>query len=625
MAENTKNSKLFAEFPPVTTREWEEVIHQDLKGADYDKKLVWKPLEGFSVKPYYRAEDTEKIGHIHAQPGDFPFIRGNETQGNKWLVRQDFDATDSQATNKEALKALKQGTEAFGFETCSNCEPSVDGLDKLLKGIDFSQTEVNFVSGHNSKKILPVLVDWLKANKQNPANALGSFNYSPLNSLTRKGNYCKDEATSRIKVKELVEMGRQLPKFRLIEVDASIFHNSGGTAVQELAFALAMGAEYMQWLTDQGVPAAEAASKIRFTFAIGPNYFMEIAKFRAVRLLWAKLTEAFLPEDISTAQINIHAVTGSWNMTIYDPYVNMLRSSTETMSAVLGGVHSLTVLPFDAPYQKPTTFSERIARNQQLVIREEAYLSKVVDAAAGSYYIETLTASLIEHAWKLFLKVDQMGGYSKAFIAGFVQSEIKAVAQKKLANISSRRDTVLGTNQYPNFGEMADLSAVKPHHVKVPESVKPADAIAEPLVPYRAAQQLEELRYKTDASGCRPKVFMLTLGGLAFRRARAQFSCNFFACAGFEVIDNIGFKSVDEGVKAAVDAKADMVVICSSDDENATLAPEAFAKLNGKALFVVAGEPACKPELEAIGIKNYISVKSNLLDTLKHYQELLKI
>jgi methylmalonyl-CoA mutase len=624
MAENTKNSKLFKDFPPVSTREWEEVIQQDLKGADYDKKLVWKPLEGFSVKPYYRSEDIEGIGYIQVLPGDYPFIRGNETEGNTWLVRQDFDAADSPAANQAALNALKQGTESLGFKTCTDCEPSIDGLDKLLNGIDFNKTEVNFISGHSSKKILPILVDYLKAKGQDPKSAKGSFNYGPLNSLTRKGNFCKDEDTTRLKVKELVDEGVQLPQFRLIEVDGSIFHNSGATAVQELAFALAMGAEYMVWLTEQGVPADVAASKIRFTLAVGPNYFMEIAKFRAARLLWAKIVETFLPADINRSQINVHAVTGTWNMTIYDSYVNMLRTSTEAMSAVLGGVHSLTVQPFDAHFQKPSVFSERIARNQQLIIREEAYFSKVVDPAAGSYYIEKLTASIIEHVWNLFLKVDELGGYSKSFIQGFIQNEINAVAQKRIANIANRRDTVLGTNQYPNFGETIDTKVVKPEQVQVPKTEKMDGAIAEPLRPFRVAQAIEELRYVTDSRAKRPKVFMLTLGSLGMRRARAQFSCNFFACAGFEVVDNIGFKTVSEGVKAALEAEAEIVVICSSDEDYATLAPEAFEMLNGKAIFVVAGEPVCKPELEAKGIKHYISVKSNLLETLRYYQQLLK-
>lgn len=624
MAENKNDSKLFAEFPPVSTREWEEVINKDLKGADYDKKLVWKTMEGFSVKPYYRSEDLEVIKNSHSLPGSFPYLRGTKTSTNSWLVRQDFDTTDMQAANAKAVDALSnRGVESIGFVTCPTCQPSTDGLAKLLAGIDPTQHEVNFESGCKSLEILPVLIEYFKKTGVALPKAKGSFNNSPLRALTLKGKLNSDIPTTARQLKELVEIGRALPQFKLIGVRGDIFRNGGATAVQEVAFALAMGVEYIDWLEGQGIKPEEALEKMKFTLAIGPSYFMEIAKFRAVRYLWAKIAEAYGCKEQSA--ICIHAVNETWNKTVYDPYVNMLRTTTEAMSAVLGGIHSLTVLPFDAPYQKQTAFSERAARNQQIIIKEEAYMDKVVDPAAGSYYIETLTQSIIKHAWELFIKVQEMGGYVDALTKGFIQDEIKAVASKRKLNIATRRQTVLGTNQYPNFGEIADTKVVTPEVVKSPEVTKPADAICEPLPQYRESQAFEELRFKTDASGKRPKAFMLTLGNLAFRRARAQFSCNFFACAGFEVIDNIGFKTIDEGLNAALKAKSDIVVICSSDEEYETLAPEAFEKVNGKSIFVVAGEPACRPALETKGINHFISVKSNVLETLSEYQRLLKI
>lgn len=624
MAENKNDSKLFTEFPPVSTKEWESLIQQDLKGADYDKKLVWKTMEGFSVRPYYRAEDLDDIKNISASPGDFPYLRGTKLSTNDWLVRQDFDACDDQA-NAKAIDAISRGADSLGFITCEDCEPTDDGLSKLIAGIDPTKTELNFVSGCRSRKILPVFIDVIKKGKFDTLEVKGSFDYSPLSAFSLNGKFCIDAQKASERTKEVFELGRELPNFRLIAVRGDIFRNAGSSLVQELAFSLAMGAQYLNWLTEQGVKPAEALSKMKFTFAIGSSYFMEIAKLRAARYLWAKVAEAYLPSEIDSTMMCIHAVNSQWNKTIYDPYVNMLRTTTEAMSAVLGGIHSMTVLPFDTAYQKPSTFSERIARNQQLILREEAYFGKVVDPSAGSYYIEKLTQSVVQHAWDLFLKVQGMGGYTEAFTKGFIQSEIRDIAQKREANIATRRETVIGTNQYPNFTEVADKKAVNLDAVKKTEIIKPADAVCEPLPKFRGSQAFEELRYKTDMASKRPKVFMLTLGNLAFRRARAQFSCNFFACAGFDVIDNIGFKSVDEGLKSALDAKADMVVICSSDEEYETLAIEAFEKLSGKAIFVVAGEPACKPALEAKGIKNFISVKSNVLETLIEYQKMLNL
>lgn len=625
MAENTKDSKLFTEFPPVSTREWEEVINKDLKGAEYDKKLVWKTLEGFSVRPYYRAEDLEKLNNINVLPGDFPFIRGNQTTSNNWLIRQDFDASNSKEANAKAKDALAKGASAVGFETEQGYEPTAESVAAMIEGINLLENEVNFVSGCTSRKMLPVLIQVLKAKGVDVSTAKGSFDYSPLTSLSLNGKFCVDAETAKKRVKEVVDGGSELKQFKLIAVRGDVFRNCGASLVQELAFALSMGTEYMTWMVSQGVTPSEAASRIKFNFAIGSNYFMEIAKIRAARFLWAKVVEAYFPSDIDSTKMCIHAVTSDWNKTVYDPYVNMLRTTTEAMSGVLAGVHSLTIQPFDKSFQKPTTFSERIARNQQLVLREEAYLNKVVDPSAGSYYIEQLTSSIIQHAWNLFLQVDKMGGYTDAFMQGFIQNEIKSLAQKREANIAGRRETVLGTNQYPNFNEVVNTNDIPAVKVKRPVTAKPKDAVCEPLTTFRGSQAFEELRYKTDASGKRPKVFMLTLGMLAFRRARAQFSCNFFACAGFEVVDNIGFKTVDEGVKAALDAKSDIVVLCSSDEEYETLAPDAFSKLNGKAVFVVAGEPPCKADLESKGIKNYISVKSNVLDTLSEYQKMLRI
>jgi len=626
MAEKS-NEKLFAEFPPVSTPEWEAVISKDLKGADYDKKLVWKTLEGFSVRPYYRSEDLERLETVHVKPGDFPYVRGNNQKGNPWLIRQDFDVCLDKPTeaNTKALEMISRGVESLGFRLCTDCEPSYDSISRLLKDIDIAKIEVNFIGGPITARTLPFIVQYFEQSGVSPSNIKGSIDYSPLTTLSHKGKFCCEKDSSYEGLVDALNAVKKYPNFKVVGVNGYVFHNSGSSAVQELAFALAMASDYLNALSDKGFSIDELTSRFRFNFSVGSSYFMEMAKFRAARLLWAKMVEAYGPSNKESARMSIHAETSKWNMTVYDPFVNMLRTTTESMSAVLAGVDSLNVLPFDTPFSEPTPFSERIARNQQILLREESHFGKVADPAAGSYYIENLTASIAEHAWNLFLEVDEQGGYREAFTKGFIQDKIAEVASKRDANIASRREVLIGTNQYPNFTEVADLNKVKPDVVKRSVAEKPADAIAQPLVPYRGAQAFEELRYRTDSAGRRPKVFMLTLGNLAMRRARAQFSCNFFAVAGFEVVDNIGFKTVDEGVQAALNAKSDIVVICSSDEEYATIAPEAFEKLNGKAIFVVAGEPECKPELESKGIANYISVKSNLLDTLIKYQSMLGI
>jgi methylmalonyl-CoA mutase len=324
--------------------------------------------------------------------------------------------------------------------------------------------------------------------------------------------------------------------------------------------------------------------------------------------------------------MKIHAETGSWNKTFYDPYVNMLRTQTEAMSAALGGADSITVLPFNAIYEDPTTFSDRIARNQQLLLKEESHLDKIVDPGAGSYYIEELTASIADESWKLFLEIQDQGGFLAAAKAGFIQTKVKEMAAKRDLNVATRRENLLGINQFPNFNEKLEK--------EVDESVFEAqdltadDADIETIKPYRGAQAFEKIRVATDQyakTDKRPLAFMLTIGNLNFRKARAQFACNFFAVAGYEVQDNNGFTSVEEGVATAKQAGADIVVLCSSDEEYAGFAPSAFGAIKGEAIFVVAGAPASTDELKAKGIENFIHVKSNLLEELKSYQAKLKI
>lgn len=398
----------------------------------------------------------------------------------------------------------------------------------------------------------------------------------------------------------------------MVTVSGQIFGNSGSTIVEELAFVLSAGHDYLVRLTDAGLTIEEAARKLRFSFSVSSNYFMEIAKFRAARMLWANIVKGYNPEKNCACKMQIHAETSKWNQTVYDPYVNMLRGTTEAMSAAIGGVYSLEVTPFDASFENPTEFSKRIARNVELLLKHESHFDQVVDPAGGSYYIENLTQSIAAEAWKLFLEIEEKGGYTEAYKAGFIAERIKASAAAKDKNIATRRQILLGANQYPNFTEVAGKEITA-------ESVTRKQAEGNVLVPYRGAMAFEEMRLHVDRSGKEPKAFMLTCGNLGMARARSQFSCNFFACAGIKVIDNTYFKSIEEGVKVALESKAQIVVVCASDDDYAEAAPKIKELLGGKAILVVAGAPACAPELEAQGITNFINVKSNVLETLKFY------
>jgi methylmalonyl-CoA mutase len=297
------------------------------------------------------------------------------------------------------------------------------------------------------------------------------------------------------------------------------------------------------------------------------------------------------------------------------------------MSAAIAGVYSLEVVPFNDAFESSTEFSRRIARNVQLLLKHESHFDQVSDPSGGSYYIETLTDSIANEAWKLFREVEEKGGYVAAFKGGAITAAVEASAAAKDKAVATRRTVLLGANQYPNFTEVADKnvseSAVKPGGCGC--GCAAVSAGKPVLKPYRGSMPFEQIRLATDRSGKTPTAFMLTCGTLAMARERAQFACNFCACAGIRVTDNTFFASVEEGAKAALAAKADIVVVCASDDDYATLAPEAYKLLKGKAIVVVAGAPASQPELEAAGITHFISVKSNVLETLKSYLKELGI
>ena len=622
--EQPSEEKLFTEFKPVSTTQWEEKIIQDLKEADCFKKLLWKTSEGFDIKPYYRSEDLNHLKYLECAPGEFPFIRGNNTLLNEWEIREDISVEDIKKSNDYLLHILDRGITSPGLKFDLNTISSADKLETILKNVHINFISLNLLSGKDSPELFEFLVQIAKKRQLKPEELKGSFDYDPLGCLTIKGDfYVNENEDFDILAHFLISGIEKLPEYKLINVSGLNFNNAGASIVQELAYSLSEGNEYLSRLNEKGIKVDDIAKRINFTFGIGSNYFMEIAKLRAARFLWSKIVEAYNPGNKESAKMHIHAVTADWNKTLFDPYVNMLRSTTESMSATLGGADSLEVLPFDNVFAKQNEFSSRIARNTQIIIKEEAYFEKVVDPAAGSYYIENLTNSIAEHAWNLFLKIEEMGGFVSAFKKGTIQEMISESASEKLMRIATRKDTLLGTNQYPDLNEKVSGKIDKDiAELNAPVS-KPK--VAEPLILLRGSMEFDELRQQTESAPKRPKVFMLTIGNIAMRRARAAFSCNFFGCAGYEIIDNSGFSSIEEGLKSAYSIKANIIVLCSSDEEYTVYGPETITLMNNKAILVIAGEPACKPDLEAKGIKHFISLKSNLVEALKQYHKLLGI
>lgn len=616
------NEKLFQEFCPNTLQEWKDKVVADLKGADFDRKLVWKTNEGFSVQPMFRREDREKLAHLDCLPGEFPFVRGNKKDSNDWFVRQDISVGDFADANKKALDILNKGITSLGFvfEECRDFSEA--GMEVLLKDIELECIEVNFVSPCNKLSLLKAFKEVVEERGNIPENIYGGINADPLSDMAREGKI--DENGVFADMAEAFVLMKAYRNFKLAEVGGYVFNDCGASVVQELGFSLAAGLEYMDRLTEKGFTADAVAPRIRFHFATGSKYFMEIAKLRAARYIWAHMIKAYNPGSDAVCMMHIHGETSRWNKTLYDSNVNMLRTQTETMAAVLGGVDSFSVNPYDAIFRKGGEFSERIARNQQLLLKEESHFSKIADVAGGSYYIEELTDLIIDAAWKLFSETEAEGGYIAAFRSGYVQKAVKAMAEARDKAVAERKENLLGTNQFPDFSEI--LSGTVDTDIPYAEENRKGDF--ETLTPCRGGSGFEKMRLRTERYAVgkgRPKVYMFPMGNLAMRKARAQFACNFFACAGFDTVDNNGFDTVDEGVKAALEYGADIVVLCSSDDEYAGFAPEAFDKLKNAAIVVVAGNPVSRPELEERGITDFIHVKNNVLEELTGYQKKLGI
>jgi methylmalonyl-CoA mutase len=574
--------KLFSEFPPVSKQQWEEVITADLKGADYDKKLVWKTEEGFSIRPYYMEDDITHLEYLKNFSG-----KSAAGQPNEWEIRQDFYNGD---IARLASDSVRRGAQSVGISVAN--VKTADDLSLLLKGIDPVATGIHFIESASALETMSFFAEYLKNNKIDSTKVYGSV------------SGCNKDSDKVIK-----EYGTAFPRFRFIEIKAYGLRNMGCTVAQELGFAIANAISVLNDLTDKGFSVDDILPHMALHFATGSNYFIEIAKIRAARVLFNAIAKEYGSQN--GAQIFIHSSSATWNKAVYDPYVNMLRSTTETMSAAIGGANSISTINFDCAYEKTNDFSARIARNQQILLKEESFIDKVADPAAGSYYIEHISDSIAEAAWKIFLTVEEKGGYY-ATRTEYVIPEVEKSAAERLKDVSSRKKFILGVNQYPNLNEtMFDKIS------NVDDEL------------HRASSEIEKLRLETEKAvkdgKPKPKVFLLTYGNLAMRKARAGFATNFFGCAGYEIIDNAGFKTGAEGAKAALEAKADITVLCSSDEEYAVLVAETIPVLKGKTAVVLAGYPKEQiEEFTAQGVEEFIHVRSNVLTTLQTFNKRLR-
>lgn len=670
-----KEQKLFKEFPPVSAAEWQAQIVEDLKGGD-PEKLNWVPYENFVVAPFYTGNDLEPLDYLTTPaPGEFPYVRGTEARDNDWKINEQISAGTVKEANRLAVESIKQGADSVTF-VCEVGDGTISGvpvqskrdMSRLLEDIPLEKTPVHFICGRGAAGIFSLFISEAQDKGIKPEMLSGSVDADPLGALALRGSFPAAERELFDELRGLLSyVSGAAPGYKALKVSGRNFHDSGASATEELAFTLASGVEYLDRLTSMDLTVDRISPHMSFSFSAGSNYFMEIAKLRAARLLWAEIVKQYKPKNESSLKMSIETVTSPRNKTVFDPYVNMLRGTVEAMAAAIGGSESVHVLPLDSTYKNPDEFSRRMARNTQLILKNESYLDRVIDPSAGSYYIENLTDSIARTSWELFLRVEKEGGIVQALRSGLVQEQIERTRNSRDMNIATRKESILGVNQYPNTEETGpgktanklprkklrrregDVEPGRARSIEEivsylggknaclgdvirPEPTKPEFEVA-PLKPYRGAEAFEKLRLATmmnaKETGRTPEVFLLPVGNPSMRSARAVFSSNFFGCAGFRILDNPGFESTGEGVKAALKSKARIVVICSSDKEYLSAAPEICEKLKAgrpDIYIVVAGYPKEHiDELKAEGVDDFIYKGINTLDALKKYQEIAGI
>ncbi len=616
---------LFDDFPSISKKSWKKEAE---KRVSY-KDLIWHTEDGIEVEPFYTEEEAKDLflGETPL-PGEFPFVRGTSEKDNSWLLAEEIKLTTPKKTAAAALAAIEGGADSLTF--IPQAEMKRKTIETLLKDIDPLRIRINFALRENPEKACALFISSCAKKEIDTQELSGAVFFDPLSHLLEHGSPATplDEGVDKI-AKAIGYLSDAAPGYAAFSVKSSTFKDSGATISQELAFTIAAAVEYLVMLRQKGVDSDSACRHLVFSFSTGSSYFAEIAKLRAARALWANVAQQFCPASAESTKMRIHCRTTAFNKTIYDSHTNILRTALEAMASVIGGTNSLTVEPFDAPYREPDGFSKRVARNIQLLARNESHLDAVTDPGGGSYHIEKLTQSISQKSLELFQEIERKGGYLECLKSGFIQNSVEDSRKKVLSDISRREKTLIGTNEFPNLLEKmaGNIRKILPREKEINGSAPTVASLTES----RAAQVFEKIRLLSEEhaerTGEAPKVFLLHLSDSPQTAARSVFSMNFFGCGGFAIVDGAENPGADEGVTAALRENPLAVVICGSDKDYEQFAGEATRKLKGKKAeikVVVPGDGQNKrEELAQAGVDDFINENSDVRDLLERYQRLL--
>ncbi|WP_179319534.1 methylmalonyl-CoA mutase subunit beta [Winogradskyella helgolandensis] len=459
------SKSLFNDFQPMSSKAWKQKIQVDLKGADYNDVLIWKTNEGINVKPFYHADDFKTLPEI------------SKSKATDWKICQAITVTDAKTANSKALDAINRGAESLIF----NIESEIISIKDLFQDIDLTKTNVdikcNFLSKDYVENILDVTLSAVEESRVN-------IHTDIIGHLVKTGNWHKNLNDDHSKFKTIVTSTNQ------ISINLGLYQNAGSTIVQQLAYGLAHANEYLNHL-DKAIPSeAKQSLQVTFNLSVGSNYFFEIAKIRALRQLWTTLASEY---DVNT-DCRIIATPSKRNTTIYDYNINMLRTTTECMSAILGGANVICNIPYDALFHKSNEFGERISRNQLLVLKNESYFDKVNNPTDGSYYIESLTEQLAEKALILFKDIEANGGFLSQLKEGTIQRKIKENATKEQADFDAKKLVLLGTNRHPNSEDKMKTDLEISPFLKIEKR----KTLIEPIIEKRLSEKLETKRLSKE-------------------------------------------------------------------------------------------------------------------------------
>ncbi|MFE0380141.1 methylmalonyl-CoA mutase small subunit [Streptomyces inhibens] len=617
---------LAAAFPDADREQWQRLVEGVLRksgvtqatGAAAEDALATDLQDGIRIRPLYTAEDgPAALGH----PGFPPFVRAGRPEGTAvagWDVRQRHVHSDPRRANEAVLADLENGVTSVWLTVGDGGVP-VAGLEATLQGVYLDLAAVVLDAGADFTPAAEELLRLYTASGAALSEAVGSLGADPLGLLARTG----DDAKLRIQLEAAARLaGRctaEAPGMRALTVDALPYHEAGGSAAEELGTSLATGVAYLRQLTGAGLSVDDACRQLEFRYAATADQFLTIAKLRAARRLWARVAEVCGASPAASAQRQ-HAVTSTVMMTRRDPWVNMLRTTVAGLSAGVGGADAVTVLPFDAALGLSDAFARRIARNTQSVLLEESHLSKVIDPAGGSWYVESLTDELARAAWAFFQEIEGAGGQAAALRSGMLGERLARTWARRTEELAHRREPITGVSEFPHLAEP-------------PVHREPAPApVGGGLPRVRRDDAYEQLRSRSDAhlaaTGDRPKVFLATLGPVAAYTARLAFAANLFQAGGIETVQEPASVDAESVAEAFARSGAKIACLCSSDAVYGEQAAAVAAALKsaGALRVLLAGKPGeHREEFVAAGVDGFVHAGCDAVEALSSALDVMEV